>query len=266
VRHIDLTLPAHAYFFGFAQTDGNHYAGVGQKGRFSMELSDRDDAVLHSFAALFDLNSRVSYRERVTNFGAYRSATWTVCDLAFRRELTELGLPAGRKSTTVAPPDRPHSARDYLRGLIDGDGSVGVTGKGKPFLSFTTASRALADYFCAHTLSVAGVYRTLTPNTRDGVYNPTVAGEPAVTMAAWLYGDACLALERKRKAAALVAGWTRPAGMRARPSAGARRWTAAEDADVFVGSVREAATRLHRSEKSVAMRRFRLRRAPAVDI
>ena len=190
VRHIDLMLPAHAYFFGFAQTDGNHYAGVGQKGRFSMELSDRDDAVLHSFVALFDVYSRVSYRERITNFGAHRSATWSVCDLAFRRELTELGLPAGRKATTVAPPARPHSVRDYLRGLIDGDGSVGFTGTGKPFLSFTTASRALADFFCAQTLDVAGAYRTVTANARDGVYNPMVIGEPAAVMAAWLYGDA----------------------------------------------------------------------------
>jgi hypothetical protein len=198
---------------------------------------ERDDAVLHSFVALFDVYSRVSYRERVTNFGAHRSATWTVCDLAFRRELAELGLPAGRKALTIAPPSSPYSARDYLRGLIDGDGSVGFTGKGRPFLSFTSASRALPDYFCAQTLGVAGAYRSVTQNVRDGVYNPMVTGEPAAVLAAWLYGDVCLALDRKREAAALVASWTRPTGMRARPSAGARRWTAEEDTDVLTGSV-----------------------------
>lgn len=261
MRHIDLTRPDHAYFFGFAQTDGNHYAGPGQKGRFAIELSDRDDAVLRSFSSLFDIYSRVSYRERMTNFGAHRSATWSVCNLAFRRELEELGLPAGRKSKTVAPPRSAFSARDYLRGLIDGDGSVGFTGTGRPFLSFTTASRPLADYFCAQALSVAGAYRSVNPNARDGMYNPMVSGEPAAVLAAWLYGGVCLALERKREAAARVASWTRPAGMRARPPAGARRWTAEEDADVFDGAVREAASRLGRSEKSVSIRRFRLRRA-----
>ncbi len=147
VRHIDLTRPAHAYFFGFAQTDGRRYAGTGQKGRFTIELSDRDGAVLRSFATLFDVHSRVSFRERVTNFGAHRSVTWTVCDLAFRRELAELGLPAGRKAATVGPPMRPFSPPDYLRGLIDGDGSVGFTRTGRPFLSFATASRPLADFF-----------------------------------------------------------------------------------------------------------------------
>lgn len=262
MRHIDLMRPDHAYFFGFAQTDGNHYAGVGQKGSFAIELSARDDAVLHSFAALFEVNSRVSCRERVTNFGPHRAAVWTVSSLAFRRELTELGLPAGPKSSTVAPPTQPFTVRDYVRGLIDGDGSVGFTRTGKPFLSFTTASQPLADYFITEIMDVTGVYRSVNRNARDGVYNPMLTGEPAATMAEWLYADACLALDRKRAAATLVAVWTRPEGMRARPLAGVRRWTAEEDADVFNGTPAEAAIRLGRSEKSVIMRRFRLTNSP----
>ena len=259
--HLDLTIPAHAYFFGFAQTDGNHYEGTRRRGRLSIELSERDEAVLHSFASLFGVYSRVSYRERLTNFGPHRSAIWTVCDLAFRRELVELGLPAGPKATTVAPPTAAISVRDYLRGLIDGDGSVGFTRTGRPFVSFVTASQPLAEFFCAQALTVAGAFRTPNRNTRDRVFNPMVAGDPAAPLAAWLYPDGCLALERKRESAALVAAWTRPAGMRARPEAGARRWTAAEDDDVFAGSIRDAAARLRRSEKSVIIRRSRLRRA-----
>ena len=251
--------PDHAYFFGFAQTDGNHYAGAGQKGRLTIELSERDDAVLHAFTALFDVYSRVSYRERTTNFGPHRSATWTISDLAFRRELLELGLPTGRKSATVAPPPTLFRVQDYLRGLVDGDGCVGFTRTGRPFVGFVTASQALAEFFCAQALEVAGAYRTPNRNSRDDVYNLMVAGDPAASLATWLYPGGCLALERKRQAAALVAAWTRPAGMRARPEAGARRWTPAEDADVFAGTIREAARRLGRSEKSVTIRRFRLR-------
>ena len=168
--------------------------------------------MLHSFAGLYQVHSRVSYRERVTNFGPHRAASWTVCSLAFRRELTELGLPAGRKSDTVAPPTQPFSGRDYLRGLIDGDGSVGFTRTGKPFLSFTTASQPLADYFIAQVMDVTGVYRSVNRNARDGVYNPMLTGEPAATMAEWLYADACLALDRERASATLVAAWTRPEG------------------------------------------------------
>jgi hypothetical protein len=203
----------------------------------------------------------VSYRERVTNFGKHRAAVWTVCDLGFRGELIQLGLPAGRKAATVAPPTAAFSVRDYLRGLIDGDGSVGFTRTGLPFISFVTASPALAEFFCSQALAVTGAHRTPRPNTRDGVYNPMVAGDPAAPFAAWLYPEGCLALDRKRDSAARVATWTRPAGMRARPEFGARRWTAAEDAEVFDGSVRDAADRLGRSGRSVNIRRFRLRKA-----
>ncbi|TKJ28360.1 hypothetical protein [Blastococcus sp. CCUG 61487] len=257
--HLDLTKPDHAYFFGFAQTDGSHYAGTGQRGRLTIELSRRDEAVLHSFSGLFDVYSRVSYRERLTNFGAHHSAVWTVCDLAFRRELVALGLPAGRKATTVAPPTTPFSARDYLRGVIDGDGSIGFSRTGRPFIAFVTASEPLAHFFCSQVLAAVGAHRTANRNTRDGVFNLMVAGDPAAEMAAWLYPDECLALDRKRQSAVLVAAWTRPSGMRARPEFGARRWTAAEDSEVFEGSVQQAASRLGRSERSVAMRRFRLR-------
>ncbi len=225
MAHLDLQLPAHAYFFGFAQTDGSLYAGSGQKGRFSIELSVRDEAVLHSFAELFDVRSRVSYRERTTNFG----------------------------------PAHPVCFADYLRGLVDGDGSVGFTRTGRPFISFVAASQPLAEFFCAQALAVTGAQRTSRRNSRDGVYNPMVAGDPAAPFAAWLYPDGCLALDRKRESAERVAAWTRPVDMRARPVLGARRWTAAEDADVFTGSVREAASRLGRSEKAVNIRRCRLR-------
>lgn len=259
--HLDLTDPAHAYFFGFAQTDGSHYAGTGQRGRLTIELAQRDEDVLHSFTALFAVPSRVTYRERTTNFGPHRSAVWTLCDRTFRHELAELGLPTGRKSTRVAPPGTPFSVRDYLRGLVDGDGSVGFTRTGRPFVSFITASQPLVEFFCTQVREIAGASRTPSRNKRDDIYNPIVTSDPAASLAAWLYPTGCLALERKRAAAALVAAWTRPAGMRARPPAGARRWTAEEDTEVFDGTIREAATRLGRTEKAVSIRRSRLRKA-----
>ncbi|MHA6631385.1 LAGLIDADG family homing endonuclease [Pseudonocardia sichuanensis] len=261
MSYLDLRVPEHAYFFGFAQTDGSLYAGRGQKGRLTIELSARDADILHAFTQILSVYSSTHYRDRTTNFGTHRAAVWSVYDLALRRELVELGLPPGRKSDTVAPPTVPFSARDYLRGVIDGDGSVGFTSTGRPFISLVTASRSLAGFFCAQALEVAGAHRTLKRNTRDRIYNPMVGGDPAAPMAAWLYPKGCLALERKRAAAALVAAWTRPQGMRARPVAGARRWTAEEDADVFNGSLREAANRLGRSERSVNIRRYRLRQA-----
>lgn len=263
---LNLRIPDHAYFFGFLQTDGHHSGDSrpgGQRGRISVEVSAVDDALLREFQSLIQpLNSTISYRSRVTNFGPNSSATWTACDLSLRQQLLTLGLPVGRKSDDVAPPRVPMSDRDYLRGLIDGDGSVGFTARGWPFISFVTRSAALAEYFCAQVQTVTGSIRTPRRNARDGVFNPMIVNDPAAELAAWLYPTGCLALERKRVSAVDVAAWVRPASMKARHLK--RSWTPEEDAVILNGGTqRELAARLGRTEQSVNLRRWRLRNGTA---
>lgn len=257
--HLDLTRADHAYFFGFFQTDGHLYSGPGQKGAASIEVSAIDEPVLHAFSALFPtIYCPVTRRTRRTNFSEdHRGATWRARALSFRRELAALGIPAGKKSGIVAPPSVPYDVCGYLRGIVERDGSVGFTSTGQPFVSFVTASRALAEFFCEQLTARTGAVRLVKPNTRDGVYAPMVTYEPAVEMAAWLYPQGCLALDRKRAAAARVAAWTRPASMRARATR--RAWTSDEDIVVLAETIGGAAAQLGRSESAVSMRRWRLR-------
>jgi hypothetical protein len=204
----------------------------------------------------------LTFRTRSTNFApVFECATLTLCGLAARKEFLEAGLRTGRKSATIAPPAEPFSHRDYLRGLYDADGSVGFIANGMPFLSIVTASMPIAEFVCAEILRVTGVVRTARPNKRDGVMNVMITADPAALYAQWLYGDAILALDRKREAALAVAAWTRPPTMRARSMH--RYWTAEEDALIPTMSVREAATLLGRSERSVNIRRWRLRNGAA---
>jgi hypothetical protein len=183
-----------------------------------------------------------------------------MCMLEGRTRLLELGLPVGRKSAIIAPPAEPFSHSDYLRGIIDADGSVGFTARGWPFISLVTVSPAIAIFTCAEILRVKGTVRTTRPNTRDGVMNILIATDPAVEFARWLYEGACIAMERKREAARAVTGWERPASMRARSNQ--RRWTPAEDAVVLSMSLKDAAKILGRTKQSVSMRRWRLNAQP----
>ncbi|MER5767752.1 LAGLIDADG family homing endonuclease [Streptomyces sp. NPDC001985] len=262
---MDLQDPRYAYMFGFLQADGHLATGTGKKGRLAVELSHRDLAILEAFQRLTPYRTTIRERTRTTNFAAsHRSAIWTLCSLEARTLLESLGLPPGRKSDRVAPPRVPFSQPDYLRGIIDADGSVGFTATGLPFVSLTTASTAIATFLRDYTERVFGIPRTAKRNARDGVYNLMYMREAGVTLAQHLYPADALALERKKAAAAEVSAWVRPPEMkRAGPR---RRWNPAED-HVLLSSptVADAAALLQRSVSSCLNRRHRLRpgtRAP----
>ncbi|WP_405817699.1 hypothetical protein OG241_23875 [Streptomyces sp. NBC_01390] len=258
-QFMDLRVPEYAYMFGFMQADGHLQQGVGQKGRLSVEINVRDIELLHKFQKLTPYYSSVTERTRSTNFAeTHTSATWTLCSLEARTRLNELGLPYGRKSNTIGPPRVEFSRRDYLRGVIDADGSVGYTGHGFPFVSLTTASTAVAAYLCFYAGKVTGAERTLKRNARDGIHNILYTKEAAQKLAVDLYYKDCLSLRRKKTAADSLSAWVRPAGMRVAPDR--RRWTAEEDRVLLrLNNDAAAAEELGRTEKSCSIRLWRLR-------
>ncbi len=171
-RFMDLTVPEYAYMFGFLQADGHLQQGVGQKGKLSVEINARDIGLLHKFQKLTPYYSSITERTRSTNFTATaHTAVWTVCSLEARTLLNALGLPYGRKSKVISPPRCTFSHHDYLRGIIDADGSVGRTSKGFPFISLTTASTAIGAYLCFYAGKITGAERSLKRNARDDIYN-----------------------------------------------------------------------------------------------
>lgn len=108
---LDLAVPEHAYMFGFLQCDGHLSENTRKRGRLSVELSEVDRRLLEQFRDLIPFPSAITTRTRRTNFSEkHTSVVWTVCSLAFRRELIALGLPVGTKSRIVMPrrcPSRP---------------------------------------------------------------------------------------------------------------------------------------------------------------
>lgn len=258
-RFFDLSIPEHAYLFGLLQTDGHHQASTRNRGRITIELAADDAVLLHRLVDIVPWYSSVRYRTRDTNFrDSYRSATWTLSSWDARAELTLLGLPPGPKSSTASPPSAHHARRDYVRGLVDGDGSVGFTGSGKPFVSFVSASEALIRYFEAFGEEITGVPRRTNRNRRDGVFNPMYQSDAAAALARYLYRPGDLALERKARAALAAGAWARPSGMRR--SYSAKRWSAEEDREALADRpIAAIAADLGRTYQSVNARRTRLR-------
>ncbi|MGW3123656.1 LAGLIDADG family homing endonuclease [Streptomyces sp. NPDC001107] len=227
-RFMDLRVPEYAYMFGFLQADGHLKQGPGRKGRLSVEINARDIDLLRKFQKLTPYYSSVTERTRSTNFAeTAHSAIWSLCSLEARTIVNELGLPYGRKSKTIAPPHVEVSTGDYLRGLIDADGSVGFTGKGVPFISLTTASTAIASYLRDYARDVTGAERIIKPNARDSIYNLFYARGAAQRLAADLYYPGCLSLERKRTTASSITSWIRPTGRKPGPER--IQWTSEKD-------------------------------------
>ncbi|MBT2528473.1 LAGLIDADG family homing endonuclease [Streptomyces sp. ISL-99] len=257
---MDLKTPEYAYMFGFLQADGHLRQGVGRKGSLTVEINIRDVDLLYRFKQLTPYNSSVTERVRSTNFAeSHHSATWTLCSLEARTKINLLGLPYGRKSKKITPPRVDFSRRDYLRGIIDADGSVGYTSPGAPFVSLTTSSTAVGVYLCRYARQLTGTERLIKRNTRDEIYNISYEKETAQALVADLYYPGCLSLGRKQVKADSIASWARPVDMRAAHPG--RRWEPWEDQALLqLGDAVVAAEELGRSERSCHMRLWQLRR------
>ncbi|MFE3445491.1 hypothetical protein ACFXNW_20880 [Nocardia sp. NPDC059180] len=250
-----------AYMIGLLQTDGSHEGSIEAKGRVSLELAIRDERILARIAEILPCYSSIKYRTRTTNFAEnHQTATLWFFDKEVRRSIASLGVSVGPKSGIIQPPGEPFAEPDYLRGLLDGDGSVGFTCKGEPFISFVTSSAAAAEFFCWIVKRVCGVTRTARRNKRDGVFNVMVKNIAAAQLAAWVwYSPGVISIDRKRAAATKVAAWAPAAEKAGRYGVTRRAWTAHDDEIILTHEQTMAAEILGRTMSSVSVRKCRLR-------
>ncbi len=259
MKYINLKNPRHAYFFGFVQTDGSLGKLISRydKGRLTIEVGQRDSHILYSFQRLFaSVYSSVRTRTRNTNFkNSYKSSVFTISYKGFREEINRLGVPYGKKSDIIGPPKTSFCERDYLRGLIDGDGSLGRTGRGDPFISISIKSEALKNYLCEIIEKILGERKRLVRNQRDNTYNIMINRERAQRFIRYLYYSGSLALKRKLKKAREALKWKRPKNLK---KLSQKFWEPFEDKYIIAHSMKESCRYLTRTESSVKMRLWRL--------
>jgi hypothetical protein len=259
-RRIDPMRDDHAYFLGLLATDGAIYEHTRNRGRVSFEIGAADAAILHRLAAAIPYKAHISERRRNTNFRAdYSSTVLAFHALDLRRSLALLGYVSGKKAFSVRPPLAPFHEKGFWRGVLDGDGSLGLTRKNRPFVSLVTGSEPLRNAYVAFLSRLTGSRPNPNRNTRDHVYNIVLFDEPAQALAASLYTPEVLAIPRKAEASRAILAWRRPEGRR-RVNFDRRRWNADEDRLVLSRfSEADVAAKLGRTKASVSVRRWRLR-------
>ena len=173
---------------------------------------------------------------------------------AFRDRMKSYGFPVGKKDTIVAPPPLgKFSEIDYMRGLIDGDGSLGITQTNCVFLSFVTNSIAIKEYYVNLITRITHKPHFFT-KTADGTYRVNLNMEEAQYMVKTLYYDDCLSLNRKLEKAKTIINWTRTIN----PS----RWTAEEIKYALNNSLEQSATLLNRIKKAISVKVYDMKRFP----
>jgi hypothetical protein len=259
-----LNIPSHnfSYIIGFIQGDGhNEQSSTGHKGRISLEISERDIDILDKLELALEDIVKVSRstRIRTTNFkDNSKSVILKIFNKSFRQELTKY-VPVGKKSETVSAPINfeNFSERDYIRGLIDSDGSLGLTSNNKPFISFCTKSEALKDFILANIKKIIGAEKQINRNTRDGIYNISLFNEDAVNYVKYLYAGSEIYLDRKYIKFEEMLSWVRKIPKRnCRP----KTWLISEDEVVkrLDLSLNRKVEILNRSKLSIKMRAWRL--------
>jgi hypothetical protein len=252
---IDTQIPFNSYLIGLLQSDGNNYETTRNRGKIVLELSDRDNDIIHKINQEMS-NTKISKRIRNTNFKEnYKSISLSIFDIKLRNDLKKY-IPIGNKSKIIYKPDNVIE-KDYWRGIIDGDGSLGITKNNIPFISLVTKSNLLANSYIEYIKNIVGVEKSTTPNKRDNIYNIMLTNENAQILIKELYYDNCFGIDRKINKAIEILLWKRP-NERIKVTWKKTKWTKYEDDFIITHTLEESMKDLNRTEKSIKIRLYRL--------
>lgn len=252
----DLTDKKNSYLFGFIQADGHLSVATRNRGKLVIKIGSVDSHILHEFKKMIPFNSSIREEVRDTNFKLNcHSTILSVYDWNFRTALNEAGIPYGAKSKIIKPPSITYSKSDYWRGILDGDGSVGITSKGRPFISLITSSEPLAEAYFNLIEELVNYRPMVRRNTRDGVYNIMITNERAQTLIKFMYENATIGLNRKMQSAIDAMKWKRPASMKIKEID--KSWTEDEINYLMQHSNIESMSYTNRTENAVKLKRYR---------
>jgi len=254
---MDIKQPEYSYMFGLLQTDGHLYNNTRDRGKMSIQLSYKDRDILEFLSDIIPYHTNINDKIRSSNFkDNYETSTLSIYNKEFRDKINNWGIPYGVKSYIVKEPEVEYSKVDYYRGIIDGNGSLGMTRNNIPFVSLIIMSEVFADQYIKFLHEIIGKVKTTSRNKRDGAYNIAVYKEDAQKLIRTLYYPKCVALERKYLNAISVLGWERPKNMKIRNNV--KHWNYEEDVYILSHSVKDSIEYLERTKKSIETRLWRL--------
>lgn len=187
-----------AYWIGFLFADGS-VTGCGQSGRVSVRVSERDREQLLKLRSFLGSTHTISAAP-AGNYGGYPSRPSVRFSVRSPR-LAERLLSLGRYEGPIS--DILIQSRDFWRGVVDGDGSLGILASGYPYFGLVGSRRLLEAFLLFLKSNDLAASMTIRPDKT--IFQIATAGRTAEKIVSFLYRDAEIALDRKAASAAMIA-------------------------------------------------------------
>lgn len=202
----NLTNEQLSYLYGLFITDGFLTIEKRDNGKIyyklGIELNEKDSDILNKILKLLP-EGHIYNRIRNTNFKEnYTCYSFYYLKQDFPIWLIEKGFPLENKTENAAPPNWEYDENAFWRGVIDGDGSLGIrkcnTKIGtEPYISLITKSEKLKLAYHDYILKITGLNEKNKRNKRDNVYNIVLAKTRCWKICDELYKNDNIHLNRK---------------------------------------------------------------------
>ena len=193
--------PNMAYLLGFILADGciieGTYKGYSDALKFGVKIRD--------FDILEKIKKELASGHAISLMKANDAAHLTITNQKIVNDLKTLGI-SYRKSLREKVPHIPLKyICDFIRGVVDGDGSISLNKKGYPTLS-VCGGKNIITFIRNYFLLKFNIYsktgrRTKSKNGKYYLFSIAYRGNSAKTLIKHLYANANLCLERKFKLA-----------------------------------------------------------------
>lgn len=207
----DIDSEEKAYFLGLLFTDGSVTDEHKRQSQVRLELQERDLELLEKYKNILGIGSKTTFSTKKNkNNTISKSALVSFRSQKMVDDLKKYGIIKNKTYLTKHLPDiRQELIPHFLRGLIDGDGSIYTT---KTIINNKTYFKKVI-YFCSHNYSVVEDFKNLLNailiNKYDskitdnkGTYRFTITKKDTVKeVATLLYKDSNISLARKYKLA-----------------------------------------------------------------
>lgn len=251
----EINIKEKSYIYGLLGTDGNLYLNDRNRGKISLEVSEKDKDIVYKLYNVIPY-SHISVRKRDTNFKkSHVSYVFSNHRKEFRDELISWGYPTKDKKNEFTIPIYNFSEHDFWRGVIDGDGSIGFTSNNEPYISLVIIGESLKDEYLRFLKDTFNIKKNVNRNKRDNAYNITLKNENAIAVLKYLYEEAAIFIDRKYSSYLNTLQWKRSKKKINRES-----WNDEDILFIQNHTIQESCNHLNRTESSIKAKLYRIKR------